>query len=663
MISAIKPMLHVKRKAKLCDKKAASRYPGWLLLTLFLALPVLSQDNDLFPVPDGYQIEGIPQIKKSEVEGMFYDPASIRSNLIWDADRKNRRLLVTDETNSVYLLSSPLSKPDKLLDKIIPNTVKTRPDGGSFAYTSDHEDEDNYQLYLYDLKERTPRKLSTLTGKDESIESFVWSRDGYSLFYSKVDYDSKTSKVCRNDLTAEACYRIDLKGIWNVVDTNKESILLKHWKASSSQLLYLYNIQSSKLTPVEEKANSRKGFLVDNRVFWTAEGKDLCERKQCIFSSNLKSGDLKKLNVPTNLVNIDDVKFSPSGNYLLIQDSINGTDNLHIFRVKRGKVVEEIPPFISGSFVIWNTRWLSDNELAYTLENNGKPASIQTFNIDSKRISNWTKELLPAQLDGKVQAPEVIRWKSFDQFDITGYIVRPKMAAKKSPVLIFVHGGPQILDKPVFNSFDIRLASNLGLTTIHTNIRGSSGFGDEFMDADNKEKRGDAIKDIQSLLDWIGTQPDLDADRIYIRGESYGGYVALSTALKESKRIKAVVAEYPLVSIRGFLSQSWIDEFAKNEYGDPKDENLMARLDELSPLNNVSHWNNTPLLLTRGKLDTRNPEKDVTDLKTQLQKKGSEVWYIYSTKDGHGFGSKYVAAAMYMFLKKQIKKENQGETK
>lgn len=663
MISAIKPMLHVKRKTKLCDKKAASRYPGWLLLTLFLALPVLSQDNDLFPVPDGYQIEGIPQIKKSEVEGMFYDPTSIRSNLIWDADRKNRRLLVTDETNSVYLLSSPLSKPDKLLDKIIPNTVKTRPDGASFAYTSDHEDEDNYQLYLYDLKERTPRKLSTLTGKDESIESFVWSRDGYSLFYSKVDYDSKTSKVCRNDLTAEACYRIDLKGIWNVIDTNKESILLKHWKASSSQLLYLYNIQSSKLTPVEEKANSRKGFLVDNRVFWTAEGKDLCERKQCIFSSNLKSGDLKKLNVPTNLVNIDDVKFSPSGNYLLIQDSINGTDNLHIFRVKRGKVVEEIPPFISGSFVIWNTRWLSDNELAYTLENNGKPASIQTFNIDSKRISNWTKELLPAQLDGKVQSPEVIRWKSFDQFDITGYIVRPKMAAKKSPVLIFVHGGPQILDKPVFNSFDIRLASNLGLTTIHTNIRGSSGFGDEFMDADNKEKRGDAIKDIQSLLDWIGTQPDLDADRIYIRGESYGGYVALSTALKESKRIKAVVAEYPLVSIRGFLSQSWIDEFAKNEYGDPKDENLMARLDELSPLNNVSRWNNTPLLLTRGKLDTRNPEKDVTDLKTQLQKKGSEVWYIYSTKDGHGFGSKYVAAAMYMFLKKQIKKENQGETK
>ena len=148
---------------------------------------------------------------------------------------------------------------------------------------------------------------------------------------------------------------------------------------------------------------------------------------------------------------------------------------------------------------------------------------------------------------------------------------------------------------------DIRLASNLGLTIIHTNIRGSNGFGKEFMDADNQEKRGDAVKDIQSLIDWIEKQPDLDANRIFLHGESYGGFIVLSTALQEPNRIKGVIAEYPLVSIRGFLSQSWIDEFASNEYGDPKDEQLMKRLDELSPLNNVDRWNNIPLFLNARK--------------------------------------------------------------
>ena len=51
----------------------------------------------------------------------------------------------------------------------------------------------------------------------------------------------------------------------------------------------------------------------------------------------------------------------------------------------------------------------------------------------------------------------------------------------------------------------------------------------------------------------------------------------------------------------------------------PKDENLMKKLDELSPLNNVKRWNKIPLFLTRGKLDARVPEGDVLGLKNQLQ--------------------------------------------
>ncbi|MEP6903447.1 MAG: alpha/beta fold hydrolase, partial [Actinomycetota bacterium] len=250
----------------------------------------------------------------------------------------------------------------------------------------------------------------------------------------------------------------------------------------------------------------------------------------------------------------------------------------------------------------------------------------------------------------------LVRNMHFDQKEISGYVIRPQKTEKKTPVLIFVHGGPQILDRPVFNSQDIRLASNLGVTIIHTNIRGSSGFSKEFMDSDNREKRNDPVKDIQALLDWIEKQPDLDANQIYLRGESYGGFVVLSTALQESKRIKGVIAEYPLISIRGYLSQSWIDEFAKTEFGDPKDENLMSKLDELSPLTNTDKWNNIPLVLTIGKIDSRVPVKDVTDLKTRLQNKGSEVWFICSTDSGHGFGGKYVFATIYEFLKKQINK-------
>ncbi len=629
-----------------------------LLMTFSLQTARAQENSDVFPVPDTYKTEGIPAIKKSDVDHLFYDPSTIRSNLIWDTDIKNRRLLVTDETNNIYLLNTSLSQPVKLIEKVIPNSVKVNPNGENFAYTSDYEDEDNYQLYLYEFDEKKSKKPVDLVGKDESIESLVWSKNGDILYFMRVDYDAKTSKLCRFDFTSEKCFPVELKGGWTVIQSDGNKIILKNFKSSSNQLLYVYDYRLNKLIPVDEKGNSRKSFLVGDRVFWTSEGNEYCKSDPCILSMNLKNNKIIQMELPKNLNNMYEVKFSPEGNNILIQEIRDGVDHLRIFRLKKDKIGKEIPPFISGSFVIWNTRWLSDNEIAYTLENIGKPASIQSYNLDTKKTTNWTKERLPEQLENKVQPPEVIKWKSFDGKEISGYITRPQNKIEKSPVLIFIHGGPTVLDRPVFNAQDIRLSSKLGLTIIHTNIRGSSGFGKDFLDADNKENRGNAVKDIKSLFDWIEDQPDLDSNKIFLRGESYGGFIALSTALQEPERVKGVIAEYPLVSIRGYLSQSWIDEAAKNEYGDPKDESLMSKLDALSPLNNISRWNKIPVFMTRGKRDERVPEKDVTDLKTQLQNNDTELWYIYSTEDGHGFGGKYVFAAMYQFLKKQINKEN-----
>lgn len=617
----------------------------------------LSQAADAFPVPNSYQVEGIPVIKKADVEHLFYDSASIRSNLIWDADRKNRRVLVTDQTNNIYLLGTPLSQPEKLIEKVVPGSVKMRPDGRAFAYSSDSEDEDNFQVFLYDFEKKVSTKVIALKGKDESVDSFIWSPRGDAIHYVRADYDLKKSTLCSYDFKKEICSTAEMKGVWEVMDVEQSKVLLKYWKASSAQHLYLHDAATDKLTPIDDEGNCRKGFLSSRKVLWTTEGNRTCEREPCILSMDVKSNKRGQLKLPADILTINDAKISPNGNNLLITGNRDGIDYLRLFRIKSNHTVREVQPFLPNSYVVWHTRWLSNSEIAYTIENIGKPASIQSFNVESRRVTDWTREKLPAMLEGKVAAPQVIKWKSFDQREVSGFIIRPNSSTAKLPVLIDIHGGPQILDRPLFNSQDIRLSSNLGMAVIHTNIRGSSGFGKEFMDADNKEKRPDAVKDVQALLDWIEKQPDLDAGHIFLRGGSYGGFVALSTALQEPKRIKGVIAEYPLVSIRGMLSQSWIDEFAKNEYGDPKDEGLMASLDKLSPLNNAGQWNNIPLLLTRGKLDSRNPEKDVVDLKNQLKNRGTDVWFIYSTTDGHGFGGKYLFAAVYTFLRTKLQEK------
>ena len=96
-----------------------------LVITCFI-IPVQSQSADIFAIPENYEVEGIPQIKSSEVEHLFYDSTEIRSNLIWDVDGKNRRMLVTDETNNIFFVNTPLSKPIKLIDKIFPFRLWTK---------------------------------------------------------------------------------------------------------------------------------------------------------------------------------------------------------------------------------------------------------------------------------------------------------------------------------------------------------------------------------------------------------------------------------------------------------------------------------------------------------------------------------------------------------
>lgn len=625
-------------------------------ITLALSVTMSAQQPEDFPVPSTFKLEGVPRIKNDDVKHLFFDASAIKSNLIWDVDRTARKLFVTDEKTAIYSLESPMARPQLVIDGRVPSTFRVSPSSSLVAFNNDKEDQDNYALFVWDGKS-DPRKLSNFNGKDDSVDSFVWAKDGRSIFYSLNDYENKASKICNSDLDKSTCYSIDLKGIWNVIDADRENLLLKYWKSSSNQQIYNFSLKTQKLTALSESGNATKTFFAAGKAFVLNEDAVECGASRCLTSYNLDSGTKEKIDLKNIKGYLGDLKPSPDGKSILVQESFDGVDTLWVGKVKGKGLVQSASNFLNGSYVVWNTRWLSNSEVVFTIENISQPALIRSFNLKTKKSIDWTTPKLPQALTGTVRTPQTIRWKSFDAKEISGYIVRPATIVDRSPVLIFIHGGPQVLDRPVFNSLDVRLATFLGMTIIHTNIRGSRGFGNDFMDADNGGNRGNAVKDVSSLLDWIGKQPDLDANNIFVRGESYGGFVALSVGMSDSARIRGVLAEYPLVSIRNYLGQSWIDEFAKNEYGDPKDETLMKKLDELSPLNNASRWKGTPLFLTRGKLDSRVPEGDVLGLKSQLKDAGSDVWFIYSTEAGHGVGGRIVTAAMYEFLKAHLRRK------
>ncbi len=174
-------------------------------------------------------------------------------------------------------------------------------------------------------------------------------------------------------------------------------------------------------------------------------------------------------------------------------------------------------------------------------------------------MSCWAKSVTNGVDTSKFSQPELIHWPTFDKRTLSGFLYRPSEKFKgKRPVIIDIHGGPEEQYRPSFLYEDNYLLNELGIAKIYPNVRGSSGYGKSFLALDNGVRRDDAVKDIGALLDWIKTQPDLDAERVLVEGVSYGGYLALSTAFTYGDRI------------RGTISDSGISDLAEFRRSTPK---------------------------------------------------------------------------------------------
>ena len=204
------------------------------------------------------------------------------------------------------------------------------------------------------------------------------------------------------------------------------------------------------------------------------------------------------------------------------------------------------------------------------------------------------------------------------------------------PVLINVHGGPVERERPRFLGRSNYFRNEMGITIIYPNVRGSTGFGRSFEDLDNGRLRQNAVKDIGSLLDWIARQPHLDKDRVMIAGPSYGGYIALASAIEYGDRLRCATAGFALIDFVAFLEQTVFSnrENRNVEYGDPDNAEVRAYLTSISPITNASRLR-IPLYLAHGAKDTRIPIEQAHRMAKAVKQNGTPLWYVVYEDMGH----------------------------
>jgi dienelactone hydrolase len=282
-------------------------------------------------------------------------------------------------------------------------------------------------------------------------------------------------------------------------------------------------------------------------------------------------------------------------------------------------------------------------KLAIGLTTARSAGDVWSHNVAGGGLTRWTTSELGDLDAARLAEPELIRFASFDGLSVPAFVYRPTgvVANARLPVIIDIHGGPEAQTRPGWNPGAQYFADVLGAVVIQPNVRGSDGYGTRYLNLDNAERREDSVKDIGALLDWIGTQPGLDAGRVAVYGQSYGGYMSLAVMTHYSERLVGGVERYGISNWISFLqnTEAYRRDNRRAEYGDERDPAMRAVFERISPLNNVARITR-PMLVMQGANDPRVPQSESDQIVRELRANGVDTSYVLFADEGHGFQKK-----------------------
>src|SRR5215470_1908706 len=327
------------------------------------------------------------------------------------------------------------------------------------------------------------------------------------------------------------------------------------------------------------------------------------------------------------------------GKLLAFVTNEEGLSVLHVHDTSIGKEMP-LPRIPAG--VISGLRWHRDgHELGFSLNNSRGPGDCYSLDVTSEKLERWTMSETAVKTEGFPQA-ELIRWKSFDEKVISGFLYKPpaKFTGKR-PVLVVIHGGPEGQSQPTFLGRNNYFLSELGVALVYPNVRGSTGYGKTFSLLDNGFKREDTYKDVNALFDWVATRPDLDASRIAVTGGSYGGHMTLAVSTFYSDRIRCSVDIVGMSNLVTFLehTEAYRRDLRRVEYGDERDPKMRKFLESIAPLGKASNVTK-PMFIVQGKNDPRVPYTEAEQMASTLKKQQTPEWFLMANDEGHGFAKK-----------------------
>jgi acetyl esterase/lipase len=329
---------------------------------------------------------------------------------------------------------------------------------------------------------------------------------------------------------------------------------------------------------------------------------------------------------------LDLAALDPAGARAALVWNVDGRSEVDLLDLRSG-IVEPLP--CPPGDVITGAAFTRDGR-AILIGNEGPtvPATITRISLDDHDGVPVTPLLPAAPRDaGHLVDPVLHHFAGEDGLPLTGWLFRPATSFGAAPTLIWLHGGPEAQERPIFQPlFQALLAE--GVAVFAPNVRGSLGYGRSFSQADDLDRRFVAITDVRAAVDSLVGGGLADPSRIGVAGRSYGGYLTLIALAWFPELFRVGVDVCGISDFSTFYAQTepWIATAAVTKYGDPEADAALLR--ELSPIHSVDRIT-APLLVVHGSYDTNVPIVEAQQIVEALRERGASPGFLEFADEGH----------------------------
>ncbi len=525
------------------------------------------------------------------------------------------------------------------------------PDGTTLAFLSNRGGSSQIHLIPSFGGEASP-----LTEGPEGVDSFEWSPDGTRIAFTSspaktpeeekkekdkddarvVDKDEKNPRLRTIDVASKAA-RTLLEGAWRISEyawtRDGLALILSATDSPHRDLLtdkiYRLDAAESGITLLAAPVGPFGGLKISpdgKKLAYIGSRADGPDAHDLIL---MPAGGGPAANLTGRSLDrpVQDVEWQSDGGMLILAQTGFGNT---LYAVSPDGTVEKSglsPSELVGSFASGHGVFAYVGGSAVRLpelwvaSSGGKAEKVSAFNKDWEGID--------------LAAPEIIRYPGFDKIEIEAALLKPLKAPPggRLPLIVLVHGGPTGAWTNRVDTWGQLLAAR-GFAVLSPNVRGSTGYGHDFMILNRYDWGGGDYRDVVAGVDWLVKKGVVDPGRVGIGGWSYGGYMA-AWAVTQTTRFKASVSGAPMTD----LAMEYGTEAAGINPGDTwalgtPYENLPLFI-ERSPMTHVKKVK-TPTLILCGENDTTDPVEQCHQFHRGLRRFGVDTELVVYPREGHG---------------------------